>query len=149
MEDKYYTPSIEEFHIGFEYEHRENDRHSWQKYILCAQNIDCDNDGCPEPESPFTYQGINENFRVKYLDKKDIESLGFKEDKEYIQQATTVCYKTSNFKLNDCTLHTWITRWDDNPEHKLEINIRGILVFYGICKNKSKLKQLLKDVGVL
>ena len=71
MESKYYTPSIEEFYVGFEYEvnYGEND---WQKECLWAK---------PEVVT-LPYMNL-ENIRVKYLDKEDIESLGFEQESIY------------------------------------------------------------------
>ena len=68
MENKYYTPEIEEFYVGFKYERgnkaTEGNSTKWYKEkITSAQEI-VDIFCCEE-------------IRVKYLDKEDIESLGF------------------------------------------------------------------------
>ena len=65
MKDKYYTPEIEEFHVGFEYEvNYGKDR--WVKEGLHY---------APQVVT-LPYKNL-ENIRVKHLDREDIESLGF------------------------------------------------------------------------
>ena len=67
MENKYYIPSIDEFHVGFEYEWKcDGTKTDWNKSI-------CDNVMIP---LDVDCQRVND-YRVKYLDKEDIESLGF------------------------------------------------------------------------
>jgi len=77
MKNKYYTPTIEEFHVGFEYEYQDgvdkDNKDVWKKTI-CTK-------------SDFRYLSktkIKDFRRVKYLDREDIESLGF------------TCYQNSN-----------------------------------------------------
>lgn len=60
--DNYYTPEIEDFHIGFEYEWLDADN-NWKKE---STPIEISKEGFDEQ----TY-----GLRVKYLDKEDIESL--------------------------------------------------------------------------
>jgi len=66
--DKYYTPKLEEFHVGFEFEAQNIlDRQEWiNKVIIYGKDI--------------SYKEIaikHKEVRVKYLDKDDIEDLGF------------------------------------------------------------------------
>lgn len=82
MENKYYTPSIEEFHIGFECEMLseiyggtavpiEQHKEIWRKYTLNRQDIIRFFIQTDELARPL--------FRVKYLDKENVESLGFEQ----------------------------------------------------------------------
>lgn len=138
--DKYYTPEIEEFHIGFKYEYKSDfymeilnkTSGDWRKeecYFLV------DSDG--ESELNDIEKLIqNKNIRVKYLDKEDIESLGFK--------------KISN--------NWWSTNLYSDGHQLLKINnnyeisygrheVRDIL-FSGNIKNKSELKKLMKQLKI-
>lgn len=144
----YYTPELEEFHIGFEYEQNEDydvlPEKKWHKQTFHPSNFN--------PESPYFISQNSiyaETIRVKYLDREDIEILGFSEDKEYRERPRQISYKPINFRKGAYIINFWITRFEDNPEHKIEIKIQNFILFYGICKNKSKLKSLLKDVGAL
>jgi len=131
MEDnKYYTPTIDEFHVGFEYEAFINN--SWQSkvmndyediiYFLFDMNAK-------------TWLSINEGIvRVKYLDKEDIESLGFDctSDDQY--------YLIDNYTLlidNDYFLQILKDDFEED-----------IYLFQGTIKNKSELKVLLKQLGI-
>ena len=67
--DKYYTPSLNEFHVGFEYETYNSYRKEWYKTILTEDNL--------EALGSFWYNFLEAEHRVKYLDKEDIESLGW------------------------------------------------------------------------
>src|SRR6056297_302162 len=76
MDKNYYTPDIEEFHVGFEYEVRnELKKDSWNNYHF-------DNKFLPlftslKDKLSIKNEIENRNIRVKYLDKEDIEDLGF------------------------------------------------------------------------
>ena len=70
---KYYTPEIEEFHVGFEFE------------ALFTDNKKEPNLRWVKMNEPFQFKRLYEwlglpepGLRVKYLDKEDIESLGLK-----------------------------------------------------------------------
>lgn len=70
--NKYYTPKLEEFHIGFKYEFQYIDHNDWIKDSL-EYNLLYDHD----LDSVFE-ETKNGRLRVKYLDQEDIEELGWK-----------------------------------------------------------------------
>lgn len=121
--DKYYTPEIEEFHIGFEYEWLNEDS-IWIKE-------------CSPTE--ISEEGFDEQtygLRVKYLDKEDIESFGF--IKDYERASGPVWYRDG-----------WQLKSDGINIYELRnINKEYIFKFYGIIKNKSELKKLLKQLNI-
>ena len=69
-QEKYYTPTIEEFHSGFEYEFLMQylNFYMWQKRVVEPDHRSFEN--------YFNYIE-NNSIRVKYLDREDIESLGW------------------------------------------------------------------------
>jgi len=76
-ENKYYTPEISEFHIGFRYEAKNNETFEWEKVIQISgfagsEHYDRD-----------LINLANDQFRVKCLDKQDIEELGW----EYVGES--------------------------------------------------------------
>ncbi len=152
MENKYYTPEIEEFHVGFEYE---------MIIPVGFTYIDFSNpDKKPEitwsteyrkgvfqvkPADPFEGElasitdAIKVNkCRIKSLDREDIESLGFMKDS------------------GDCD-------YIDGDHGQLEIlheDDRGMMInistgygacqeFYGRIKNKSELKNRLSKIDCI
>lgn len=146
MENKYYTPTMEEFHVGFEHEILYNDKFesltvtSWPDFedIHYALNLD--------------------SVRVKYLDREDIESLGFK----FKESAKSLNDTSSHFfdiytLANDIQLshYNWYTGSSDTDyiEHRgvriiyLPDNV-DMVMFRGTIKNKSELVKLLKQLGI-
>ena len=73
--DKYYTPAIEEFHSGFEYEIMIPEKSSWSKEVFYLNESHIRLIKFVELQDEFTKNKI----RVKYLDKADIESLNIKD----------------------------------------------------------------------
>ena len=144
---KYYTPEIEEFHVGFEFEYNKGGN-NWVKHTSGNHDfrdgiIDV---GVGETDdalyNPF-YMGISErDFRVKYLDKEDIESL----DWEYFDQ-----YRdggTSIYRKDDKTLTYYGTNRIKEDYTLIIHNNAGSRFFYGTIKNKSELKKVLKMLGI-
>jgi hypothetical protein len=154
MESRYYTPSIEEFHVGFEYEcFYKTYSHEWDlegtlswkkltvedlntaKYINDKDyrpiyHVSVFNNGQPIPE-------WNKNIRVKYLDKDDIEELGWDDsDGMYSLVSGGIKYYLLIYESQD----------------KIEIRCSESSVmyggFYGHIKNKSELKRIMKQVGI-
>ena len=131
--NKYYTPEIEEFHIGFEYERHQYEDGNWFKYTVEERDI---------------LDHAEKEIRVKYLDKEDIESLGFKEKslKYYI-------FNEPSGKLPYWNKVILDFRWSYK-----DISIIGIraddlgmeegILFRGNIKNKSELKKLLKQLNI-
>lgn len=69
MVSKFYTPTTEEFHIGFEYEITNG--YDWVKKTFSHEDF-----------STFLYKHLDnaidqEQIRVKYLDEKDMTELGW------------------------------------------------------------------------
>jgi len=127
MKDKYYTPDISEFHIGFEYERWCNT--VWNKYKY--EPFDQDK------ISTIQYKIHDKHIRVKYLGKEDIESLGFK----YIMTSYDGYYKKGDSTLGiayDGTIQITVRK-----DGMLEKEASGINI-----KNKSELKRLLKQLGI-
>ena len=147
MKDKYYTPSIEEFRVGFECEIQSS--YGWQKNIwpdvlredslAYQESIDKD----------ILIATQNATFRVKYLNKEDIESLGFKL-KEKNDFTWTKGYNDPRKFDNIVDII-----WDKNSAHVLitvgtnETTYEDWkTLFTGTIKNISELKIILKQVGI-
>lgn len=136
MESKYYTPDLEEFHIGFEYQYKSFS--NWSNHTLKDFWL-CDNDGCIE-DYVLTQQTLN-SFRVKYLDQQDIESLGWKGN-----ESNTVYFKKDNYRL----VH-WITK--EGRDISIYENYDGgleeeTLIRSSKIKNKSELRKLMKQLRI-
>tara|TARA_B000000475_G_C15935671_1_gene422640 strand:+ start:154 stop:525 length:372 start_codon:yes stop_codon:yes gene_type:complete len=120
---EYYTPKIEEFHVGFEYEEFCND--DWYKKQYKQDNFLNHDFECVFEKCYKT--------RVKYLDKKDIEDLGFKQ----------VGYSFSRplFVKNGLNLIL--------DDIKREISFNNIKNVNFKIKNKSELKKIVEMLGIV
>tara|TARA_R110000803_G_scaffold78075_2_gene143105 strand:- start:19625 stop:20065 length:441 start_codon:yes stop_codon:yes gene_type:complete len=134
---KYYTPEIEEFHFGFECEIMSS--YGWQKGVWpkvlqeeTLNNFDKD----------IVKQTNTSTFRVKCLDREDIESMGF--ELQYPDLASSSFINKGIYEAGACSIGL---RGD---------NLVGITIFHHpnastlvfIIKNKSELKTILKQLGV-
>ena len=133
MENKYYTPEIEEFHVGFECEkmiphtnggHQISLVNTDQKPFIVRDVFDI-----PRDRATLSW------FRVKYLDKKDIESLGWK---------LVWNEKSLTFQLGKYILDFWYSTLQLQIVHG-DANI----IFKGCIKNKSELKRIMKQLKIV
>lgn len=164
MDNKYYTPELEEFHVGFECETKAIDKrpgiifsdislYEWRKHKIVEE--DFGNHNLCMGVINNIVNGDNE-FRVKYLDKEDIESLGFNNND--IRLKDHIKPKTHLFKiLKDNTIYTINWYWDmlrEERENLIRIFIGDLHnypyteIFRGEIKNKSELKKLLTQLGI-
>jgi hypothetical protein len=149
MENKYYTPEIEEFHPGFEYEHKlyyADDvnlnpktlgdtivpkkwikREVWYIWIDEIYNAYIEN------------ESVKDLIRVKYLDEDDIKSYGFEHD----QTTKDGVQYIKGSLLDD---NVWHLFYKDRYVHIF--NQFSDKVFNGQIKNKSELKIVLKMLGI-
>ena len=162
MENKYYTPKVEEFHVGFEIEVYNQSTSSWYKKVCTIESIQEDILSVYGAAGmDWTLDGEDENHpscrtRVKYLDKADIEECGFtrefttfseilkaptevyiSEDKNlmlaHYPDLNKVTITTRDFSKNKITSkHTW----DDKQVNLLSVN------------NKTELIKLLKQLEI-
>jgi len=131
--NKYYTPEIEEFHVGFECEIASINNNwlitDWVKKVFNEKDL------------KSSFNEYIELYRVKYLNKEDIESLGFVFKKHWVKESDGDIYKQKGYGL------TWFKKinsfsiWSDDYEE--------VTYFRGNIKNKSELKILLKQLGIL
>ena len=143
MENKYYIPSIEEFHVGFEY-YVDDKLYIITDVVLKLMLNAITEDTFEGKYGQGTLRLNIDNVRVKYLDREDIESLGW-----------TVHGYMSNENIftieKDHITYTLILY--PNFNNKIEIRCSHPSIHYGnflgYCKNKSELKRVLKQVGVL
>lgn len=139
---KYYTPEIDEFHVGFECEIQS----SWgmQKgiYPSILREDTLTGFQLQKIGETETLKKVISGIRVKYLDKKDIESLGFS------------YYKTHpGMEQMEFDKGEYELTYDPNFKGKqwLRINLEGegdVTLFSGSIKNKSELKVLLKQLNI-
>jgi len=134
MENKYYTPSIEEFHKGFNYEF-----------------LDTFGDWTSDFKDLFYWESLPKDLeqgkiRVKYLDRKDVLSTVFVSDitKEFQKPDLVVCETTEK------SCHSYYKLVYSIKNRHLELyDCEDDLLFTGTIKNKSEFKQILQWTGIL
>lgn len=167
--EKYYTPEIEEFHVGFEYEvnwittfgsiedvhdaglKKKDVREPKSKHAPHRYEIDKWNDITTSPDCYLPDDDDLKLIRVKHLDREDIESLGWSYEH-------TDAYGVHFVRTVDYDKLSISKSWDD----KLFLTLRddcfvdisnggsyedadGVAL---TIKNKSELKRILKQIGV-
>jgi hypothetical protein len=138
MESKYYTPSIEEFRVGFEYERLLNEsgynsywkfdliKSVWSKRVFTQSDFD-------KGRGWDNRRDLEDGYiRVKYLDQSDIESLGFK----YMMTSYDGYWKKGEVEIG-------FTPYDK----KIQISTGGWNILVDI-KNINELRVLLKQLGI-
>jgi hypothetical protein len=135
MENKYYTPEYEDFHAGFEYEYNDYDMSgmpNWKKQIWDGQwNI-------PKRH----YDKYSEDWRVKYLDREDVESLGFQEigQADYYMNGIV-----DNIRIEKL-FHKEIYSFYRVNYSRYDI---GITCLFAEIKNKSELIKIMKQLKAI
>lgn len=133
MENKYYTPTIDEIYVGFELEENLLDE-GWNKVIFSLNSVDYS----------LLLNGNLDYYRVKYLDKEDIESLGwvYRHSEE---NSPCICYNKDNIDIIFNPRNNWvlITKGDSQTDW-----LNWKTIYAGNIKNKSELKKLLKQLGI-
>jgi hypothetical protein len=159
---KYYIPSKDEFFYGFLFEWKRDfeGESDWKEcdydpttHFIYIKDTILDSHVCPNCTYIYTDDSIpiycalsflNKSMewrkklgieiRVKYLDKGDIESLGFK----YIMTSYDGYYIKDDIELGII--------WD-HKRYQIKRKGEGI-IFVGAIKNKSELVKLLKQLNI-
>lgn len=160
--NKYYTPSIEEFHVGFEFEEWENLAFTNEEWTLKKMDYFTDLEYVCFPEVDKHLENYilgTSLFRVKYLDKQDLIEFGF----EYTEQYPIILDISENLFVKKSTeFEDFIITMKDNNVNisvKKDVLLMAIpsdkkywdlyCLFSGKIKNKSELQQVLKMIGVI
>lgn len=152
LENKYYTPSLDEFYVGFEYEF---------KNIIETPSGDVESWDDQHWEYSLWYSDLlqylkEDRIRVKYLDSEDIESLGFTYIKThagttemYFEKDNLALSFDPNFKYGK-TGCNYLRIYEfklNNSEIYYDLD-SDITLFTGSIKNISELKKLLKQLNI-
>jgi hypothetical protein len=149
---KYYIPKIEEFHIGFEYEAKVYGEDYYLPLVFKPNDYETLFDkrilsisGQQVYEEPRFY--VPDTFRVKYLDREDIEELGW--------YYSSIFYESNEFRFK-CGCDDEDKKWFELEWDEADGNVRifysslynWFCVFRGFVKNKSELRRVMEMVGI-
>jgi len=133
--DKYYTPTIKEFCVGFEYEYVAHSMMYLEDAVWDGKGEGLD----------FLFK--HNTVQVKYLDREDIESLGFTKNTKrsndryqyFFASDDDIAYSLDySFGEEDY----WL---DAGPQ--IIIQVGGVQRLNARIKNKSELKKVLEQIG--
>jgi len=128
---KYYTPEISEFHVGFEFQGFADN--GWEDESIRDWR---------ELYTVIDRYSHTAGFRVKTLDREDIESKGF-------AHVGSGWYKYRHGVMVEYWTDLKLRKWKGN-----QIIITGFrgdeegVLFSGDIKNKSEFKRILKQLGI-
>lgn len=139
----YYTPSIEDFHVGFEYE--ENGFGQPRAFTEESSAWDMAWNKCIIEEdfaTPPIINGIeNKTIRVKYLDHEDIVAEGWEN-----------CGKQINESYGFSKDSYWLELYEDGDviisSSEPTDDEDYVTYFNGTIRNKSELKLLMKMLNI-
>lgn len=133
--EKYYTPHISEFHVGFVYQSKNNAKEEFETY-----EVEHDFDSC-------VYQHLidKEEVRVKLLDREDIEAEGWKYSRTIppsyfagYEEYTIVKYYILKRFTNTKMVGIYKTHAEDG----------NYQLFNGTIKNRSELRKVMEMAGI-
>ncbi len=143
--NKYYTPNISEFHMGFECEFKNKQQGNEWKREVCDQ--DTLNIAFHVFEENDVEDKFEDNFRVKYINSEDIEQLGWGDRGTLYETWNLRCPLGNAYYLQYGTSIDPAVKDQDTffriTQHKSHT------VFLGYIKNKSQLKALMKMLDML
>lgn len=143
--NKYYTPDIEEFHIGFQCQIF-NGFSEWVDIAIEKSHFFNDLKFIEQ----FDNNSIKESFRVKYLGKEDIESLGWlyggKSPEEYLGFNAKVDDTIYHLVIRET--HVYINKAVPGERSDMGTSMRNSTLFNGRIKNKSELGRLMKQLDI-
>lgn len=160
MKNKYYTPQIEEFKVGFEYEVFQKGRPPQDGWMyMDAPNTEGEwfKFSWPDPYVGYDLKRLfdsSDDIRVKSLDKQDIEDCGFIVDNRTIDGDIIWSTKTIHDKEY---IELALDPLDDNRvtisryyQSKLASSedYSSNTIFIGYVKNKSQLQDLLSMLNI-
>lgn len=129
----HYIPTIEEFHVGFEYEFK-----AYNGWIHRTTDV---LDFTPTYANPddLVVKLAEGRIRVKHLDKADWLSLGFEDGSKY--GFTNMVYTDEDGEQGQ-------VEFQESNRYTMIVNFDGFYVFQGFIKNKSELKKTLQQLQI-
>lgn len=153
MENKYYTPNLEEFCSGFEYEEwvESYPEGFWTSTYVYGE----------ASHSTPSLQSLRnliktENIRTKFLDQSDIESFGFFGIMSGVfgRQIVNNLQFVKPISDNEwCSIDAKLIEHNRHPIESIvitkTINEKTSIIFDGVIKNRNEFKRILKQLNII
>lgn len=145
---KYYTPDADEFCVGFLYEWHNGDG-DWEAATISGLDyplVDRNDGG----EYPFEYALIDGRIRAKFLDKTDIEDLGWKYSSWSGVDANANELIFTHDRYNLFFINGKISITDNNKSQTENGRFfHGHVLDGCTIKNKFELKKIMNQLSIL
>ncbi len=142
MENKYFTPDIEDFCIGYELEMNWNRAYE-EKWVPIKISVQDEEFAYTSELSEIVdalHDGMSEA-RVLYLTKEQIEAEGWKHDDRYND--------VKHFYINEIQLTLYIGYLKKEIiYHHISIFHGGGIMFRGKCKDINTFRKIIKLLGI-
>lgn len=149
---KYYQPELEEFHVGFEYDFLEQHGSPNEKWVskVLTEISDGEDDmylgNTLHAIEKYERVYLRNAVRVKYLDEQDIEDLGWILEKTIY---SGMRHKELRYILNNMYLSFYPDIKHCCIHNGKEDYFESWGYFSGQIKNKSELRKLMKQLGII
>lgn len=129
MENKYFTPDIEDFCIGYEYET------IYLKSVWTKESLRIIDAGWFFES--YQNDAVPTEFRVPYLTKEQIEAEGWKFD-----------YNLGDFDYYIKTVNNTEYELEFCYKQRININIWKRTLYHGECKDINTFRKIIKLLGI-
>ena len=140
MENKYFTPDIEDIHVGYECEVLKD---KWEHFVFNIEEI------IPVFAKINSKTIFSEKIRVPYLTKEQIEAERWKIKNNYPEFPT---FEKENYWLTlitDENKPPFIRIMGIDPMLMLHVkHLNGYAVYQGECKSINEFRKIIKLLGV-
>jgi hypothetical protein len=127
MENKYFTPDIEDFHVGYECEIL---KEKWEHFVFNVEEI------IPVFARVNSKTIVSDKIRVPYLTKEQIEAEGWKPEKSYFRKNNLYLFFENNeLEIEFGEPFTWDAS-DSDVRYK------------GECKDINTFRKIIKLLGI-
>ena len=151
--DKYYTPTIDEFHVGFIFETAIDYTEDGVKFPKEHPNCwyECEFDETEEL-GLIALKIENGDIRVKLLDQKDCEELGWEHIGSQWYQLKDVSGELGHWlyaRFRKWGDNSFIKGYRSNPKDSNDSLNEQEFLFSGNIRNKSEMKILMKQTRLI
>lgn len=141
---KYYIPSIEEFHTGFEYELQVPEKRMWSKEVFHMNENHINFVRFVDIQDEHTHNKV----RVKHLDHDDISACGWQDGCDINSQRITYHNGSRLLIFYPETKRVVITCPIGQGVREVGQEVPLYNVFDGSIKNKSELQRIMKQSAI-
>ena len=130
--EKYYTPHISEFYVGFRYE-KINSNGEWEKFDDFSNSYDYEDNPHYAVQKDIEHGRI----RVKFLDREDIESEEWENHQDYNHWYKLKTVILAVYDIKDVRI------FKDSPGE-----LTSEYFFQGTIKSRSELRKVMEMIGI-